>query len=109
MRWFLALVLLTASTTAPACSWSVHQRDPATIASIDATAKNRAADSERFSRTLEEAAGDVARAPSQTAEAVAAASARLRKEAANQRALEASEQVRLANWLWREQQKSDKP
>ena len=95
MRYLALLALLAI----PACAVHVHKRDAATITSIEVTAKNRARDAERAAGALERAAAEAATG---TARPEA-----LRQEARNIRALDAAEQVRLASWRWREEQKSD--
>ena len=95
MRWILVSLLFAASA---GCSWEVHQRDPKTIDDITATVTYRQRDFLRASRTLATAATQTARPED---------GERLAKEARNLELLEASEEVRLNAWKWREEQKSE--
>lgn len=96
MRGTLTLVLLMASSAG--CAVHVHQRDPATIAAVEDTIKNRKSDIGRAVRALEAGATMTARPED---------GSRLAQEARNLTALEAAEAVRLSSWSWRESQKSD--
>lgn len=91
-------VLLLPMLLLAGCSWTVHAKDPATIDAIAATAANRAKDHERARKALERAASE---APTPAAKE---AYVLVLNELV---ALEKAEQVRLANWRWREEQKED--
>lgn len=96
MRWIAAVLLLCASTVIGACTINVHQRDDATIAALEVTARNRADDAAVAQDTIAIAVSATA---SPDARSV------LRARAYELRAREEAEQVRLKNVIWREQQK----
>lgn len=97
-RAFLAYVAGLALALATACAIHVHQRDDATIIALEATATNRAHDAARVQEVLAFAA---------TRTAAPEDGIRIRHAADECAALERAEQVRLANVIWREKQKSD--
>ena len=93
VKRLLMVGLLTA--TSSACSITIHQRDVRTIESLEATAKNRAADARRVQNIL-------ARAVSETADP-----APYEQAAHDLAALEAAEQARLAAAVYYERSKQE--
>lgn len=80
------------------CSWHVHQKDPLTIAGLEATIKNRESDVGVAAARLTWASTLTARPEDSQA---------LERAARGLEAREKAEQERLKAMLWREQQKTE--